>query len=175
MITAKGSPDEATRHLVHMLAKKLLIPVLCLVDCNPSGFDIGGYNNPSFQYMVYSINCIFLYQLNSAMKYKFGSLSMSYDSLNLTTPSLRLMGLLPSDFTKCQLPASARKPMSTKDHEIVTSLLRQESIASHPDWKNELELMQAGSWKAEISAIYHEQHDFIASYLRWKLVHGDYI
>ena len=36
-----GYPDVNSRRLVRMLADTLLIPLLCFVDCDPHGFEIG--------------------------------------------------------------------------------------------------------------------------------------
>ena len=109
------------------------------------------------------------------MTYKFGSRAMIFDSHTLAVPSLRLIGLLPSDLRKFMIPESARIPMSQSEKDKATSLLERKCIADFPEWRNEIELLREGNWKAEIQSLSCEQHGFIAKYLRWKLVHGSYI
>ncbi|CAG8496195.1 9790_t:CDS:10 [Ambispora leptoticha] len=87
IITGKGYPDVATRHLVKLLADQRMsntslshssintrneFPILGLFDNDPYGVEI------------FSV-------------YKFGSTSMSFDNENLATPNLRWLGLHYSD------------------------------------------------------------------------------
>ena len=100
---------------------------------------------------------------------------MIFDSHNLAVPSLRLIGLLPSDLKRFQIPESARIIMSQRKKDKAVSLLQRECLADFPAWRNEIELLRDELWKAEIQSLSCEQHGFIAKYLRWKLVHGSYI
>ncbi|CAK7324515.1 unnamed protein product [Dovyalis caffra] len=40
VITGRGYPDIPTRRFLRLLVEKLFLPVYCLVDCDPYGFDI---------------------------------------------------------------------------------------------------------------------------------------
>lgn len=70
ILTAKGQPDVATRLFLKSLKQTLKIPVLALVDSDPYGLKI----------------------LSVYMK---GSMNMSYDSSNLTTPDIKWLGVRP--------------------------------------------------------------------------------
>ena len=80
ILTAKGQPDVATRLFLRRLKLTLNLPVLALVDSDPYGLKI----------------------LSVYMK---GSMNMSYDSSNLTTPDIKWLGVRPSDLDRFQIPA----------------------------------------------------------------------
>ena len=70
----------ATRLFLRRLKLTLNLPVLALVDSDPYGLKI----------------------LSVYMK---GSMNMSYDSSNLTTPDIKWLGVRPSDLDRFQIPA----------------------------------------------------------------------
>jgi hypothetical protein len=69
---------------------ELKIPVLALVDSDPYGLKI----------------------LSVYMK---GSMNMSYDSSNLTTPDIKWLGVRPSDLDRFNIPEQCRLPMTEED------------------------------------------------------------
>ena len=83
VLTAKGQPDVATRLFLRRLRNTLKIPVLALVDSDPYGLKI----------------------LSVYMK---GSMNMSYDSSNLTTPDIKWLGVRPSDLDRFNIPQQCR-------------------------------------------------------------------
>jgi meiotic recombination protein SPO11 len=72
------------------LKTTLKIPVLALVDSDPYGLKI----------------------LSVYMK---GSMNMSYDSSNLTTPDIKWLGVRPSDLDRFNIPEQCRLPMTDED------------------------------------------------------------
>ncbi|CAG8462382.1 9350_t:CDS:10 [Ambispora gerdemannii] len=85
MITGKGYPDVATRHLVKLLADQKISNTSQSSTNTQNEFPILGLfdNDP------YGVEIFFVY--------KFGSTSMSFDNENLATPNLRWLGLHCSD------------------------------------------------------------------------------
>ena len=73
-MTGKGVPDFATRLFLKRL-ESFQIPMVALVDCDPYGLEI---------YMAYTI----------------GTKSSAYDSHNLTIPSIKWLGVHPTDIKK---------------------------------------------------------------------------
>lgn len=69
MITARGMPDVASKNFVNKARNKLQLPVYSLNDFNPYGMKITSV-------------------------FRFGSKNMAYDSKNLTTPNIKLLGIL---------------------------------------------------------------------------------
>ncbi|KAI8097386.1 Spo11/DNA topoisomerase VI subunit A [Halteromyces radiatus] len=93
LITGCGYPDFATRHMVkHLSTRYPRMPVLAVMDNDPYGLDI------------YSV-------------YKWGSMAQAHDSVNLTIPSMKFLGLEYADRKKYQIPDIAYTPLTMKDRE----------------------------------------------------------
>ncbi|KJE95181.1 meiotic recombination protein SPO11 [Capsaspora owczarzaki ATCC 30864] len=130
VITGIGYPDIQTRSFVHRLAEMCGLPMYALVDCDPHGFDI-------------------------LCNYKYGSRALAFDSENLTVPSLRWLGLLPSDIDKFNIQEANWLAFNQYDTGKLTSLLNAPFLTL-PDlhlWREELELMQARGIKCELQAL----------------------
>ncbi|GLI59711.1 hypothetical protein VaNZ11_001568 [Volvox africanus] len=151
ILTAKGQPDVATRLFLKRLKTTLKIPVLALVDSDPYGLKI----------------------LSVYMK---GSMNMSYDSSNLTTPDIKWLGVRPSDLDRFSIPEQCRLPMSEEDIKTGRRLLEEDFIRANPEWVKELELMLASKVKAEIQALSSFGFQYLTQvYLPLKLQEGDWI
>ncbi|WIA17427.1 hypothetical protein OEZ85_014279 [Tetradesmus obliquus] len=151
IITAKGQPDVATRLFLRKLKLSLKIPVLALVDSDPYGLKI----------------------LSVYMK---GSMNMSYDSSNLTTPDIKWLGVRPSDLDRFNIPAQCRLAMTDEDLKTGRKLLEEDFIKANPAWVAELELMLKKKEKAEIQALSSFGFQYLSQvYLPLKLQEGDWI
>ena len=106
------------------------------------------------------------------MTYRFSSHNMLFDSEALAIPSVRLLGLLPSDLKLFKIPASAYIVMTQREQDKAKSLLTSACIADLPEWKEEIDLLIKGNRKVDLHAI--GNHKDVANYLRWKLVTGSY-
>ncbi|KAG9443487.1 hypothetical protein H6P81_014827 [Aristolochia fimbriata] len=117
VLTGRGYPDVATRRFLRLLVENLMLPVYCLVDCDPHGFDI-------------------------LATYRFGSMQMAYDAELLRVCELRWLGVLPSDSTKYNLPNRCLLPLTPEDQRKAESmLLRCYLHREVPQWRLELEFM----------------------------------
>lgn len=151
IITAKGQPDVATRLFLKKLKQTLRIPVLALVDSDPYGLKI----------------------LSVYMK---GSMNMSYDSSNLTTPDIKWLGVRPSDLDRFAIPQQCRLHMTEEDIRTGKKLLEEEFVRANPEWVKELEIMVASRVKAEIQALSSFGFQYLsATYLPLKLQEGDWV
>lgn len=151
IITAKGQPDVATRLFLRRLKDTLHLPVLALVDSDPYGLKI----------------------LSVYMK---GSMNMSYDAANLTTPDIKWLGVRPSDLDRFNIPAQCRLPMTEEDIRTGKKLLEEDFIKANPDWVAELELMLRTREKAEIQALSSFGFQYLSQvYLPLKLQDGDWV
>lgn len=151
IITAKGQPDVATRLFLKKLKSTLRIPVLALVDSDPYGLKI----------------------LSVYMK---GSMNMSYDSSNLTTPDIKWLGIRPSDLDRFNIPQQCRLPMTDEDIKTGRKLLEEDFVKANPDWVTELEIMVTTKVKAEIQALSSFGFQYLShQYLPLKLQEGDWI
>lgn len=128
VITGRGYPDIPTRRFLRLLVEKLCLPVYCLVDCDPYGFDI-------------------------LTTYRFGSMQMAYDAKILRVPEVQWLGAFPSDFEKYDLPQQCLLPLTAEDkRRTETMLLRCYLQKEVPEWRLELELMLQKGVKFEIEA-----------------------
>jgi len=151
ILTAKGQPDVATRLFLKSLKQTLKIPVLALVDSDPYGLKI----------------------LSVYMK---GSMNMSYDSSNLTTPDIKWLGVRPSDLDRFNIPRQCRLPMTEEDIKTGKKLLEEDFVKANPQWVAELETMVKSKEKAEIQALSSFGFQYLTqAYLPLKLQEGDWI
>ncbi|KAI8142573.1 Spo11/DNA topoisomerase VI subunit A [Fennellomyces sp. T-0311] len=100
LITGRGYPDIATRHLLKYLSiYHEQLPLLAFVDYDPYGLEI------------YSV-------------YKWGSRAQAFDAPNLAVPKTQHIGLTSKDRLKYNIPDQAFMPMTPRDRRkavIMTS------------------------------------------------------
>jgi len=128
IITGKGQPDVATRLFLKRISESLNIPVLGLVDSDPSGLKI-------------------------ISVYMQGSKNMSYDSASLTTRNIKWLGVRPTDFEKYKIPEECLIAMSPADIRTGELLLKEPFIVQNEEWCKEIRLMLKLKKKAEIQAL----------------------
>ncbi|KAK9936535.1 hypothetical protein M0R45_013371 [Rubus argutus] len=93
---AKGMPDVASRYFLRKMRNKFKLPVFALVDFDPYGLKI------------FSV-------------FRNGSKNMSFDSENLTTPDIKLLGMLHTDIEKYGIPEHLKLKMTDFDIKTATS------------------------------------------------------
>jgi len=151
IISGKGQPDVATRLFLSKVRQALNIPILGLFDADPYGLKI----------------------LSVYMK---GSKNMSYDSINLTTPDIKWLGVRPSDLEKYSIPPQCRLEMSEHDIKTGKELLEEDFVKANPKWHRELETMVKNKVKAEIQALSSFGFQYLSKvFLPRKLKEGDWI
>lgn len=57
-----------------------------------------------------------------------GSMNMSYDSSNLTTPGIKWLGVRPSDLDRFNIPEQCRLPMTEEDIKTGKKLVRHGAV-----------------------------------------------
>ncbi|GLU23915.1 hypothetical protein SLE2022_398890 [Rubroshorea leprosula] len=152
VITGRGYPDVPTRRFLQLLTEKLRLPVYCLVDCDPYGFDI-------------------------LATYRFGSMQMAYDAKFLRVPNIHWLGAFPSDSEKYDLPQHCLLPLTAEDkRKTEAMLLRCYLHREVPSWRSELELMLQRGLKFEIEALSVHSLSFLSEvYLPSKIQGGIFI
>ncbi|NWZ83796.1 SPO11 protein, partial [Poecile atricapillus] len=151
MITGRGIPDLNTRLLVRKLWDCFQIPIFTLMDADPHGIEI---------------MCV----------YKYGSVSMSFEAHHLTVPSVKWLGLLPSDLERLNICKDALIPFTKQDENKLASIQKRPYIACQPLWKKELEIMAASKLKAEIQVLTSLSSDYLSRvYLPNKLQFGGWL
>ena len=151
MITGKGFPDLNTRLLVKRLWESLEVPILALVDTDPHGVEIMSV-------------------------YRFGSMSQSYDTDNLAVPSMRWIGVLPSDLEKLSINKEAQIPLTGQDRKKISQLLERPYVKAHASIQQELLVLLNTGYKAEMQALSGISTGFITDvFLPIKIKHGKWI
>ncbi|KAL9835279.1 meiotic recombination protein SPO11 isoform 4-T19 [Geothlypis trichas] len=149
--TGRGIPDLNTRLLVRKLWDSFQIPIFTLMDADPHGVEI---------------MCV----------YKYGSVSMSFEAHQLTVPSVKWLGLLPSDLERLNISKDALIPFTKQDENKLASIKKRPYIACQPLWKKELEIMAASKLKAEIQVLTTVSADYLSRvYLPNKLQFGGWL
>ena len=127
----------------YRLWKNTGIPIFALVDADPYGIEI---------------MCV----------YRFGSLTTTWCAESLAVPSVRWLGLHPSDFP--DLNQSQMKSFSKHDHIKCKAILNRPYIKHWPNLKEELETISSCEQKAEI-----ENLPSSAEYILNKIIDKDWI
>lgn len=151
IMTAKGSPDIASRIFARRLSKELKIPAFTLVDADPFG------------HYIHSV-------------YLRGSKRLSFESPFLATPDLRLLGVLGRDLDEYNIPKECRLRMTPEDIKRAKAVMNEPFVAQNRKWVADIRLMVKRKEKAEIQALSTHGFEFLAeTYLPTKLETGDWI
>jgi meiotic recombination protein SPO11 len=151
LMTAKGSPDIASRIFARRLSKELKLPAFTLVDADPFG------------HYIHSV-------------YLRGSKRLSYESPFLATPDLRLLGVLGRDLDAYNIPKECRLRMTPEDIKRAKAVMKEPFVAQNRKWVADIRLMVKRKEKAEIQALSTHGFEFLAdTYLPTKLETGDWI
>ncbi|XP_052890165.1 meiotic recombination protein SPO11 [Anopheles moucheti] len=139
LITAKGYPDVSTRLLLKKIADWSKVPIYALMDADPHGIEIF---------------CV----------YKFGSLAMVHHQRSLAVPSMRWIGLFPSDMELLGLQGI---PLRERELKRIEQMIKRPYTQGHI--QRELLLLRQLATKAEIESLYNIASDFITTvYLKGK-------
>lgn len=151
LLTARGSPDIASRMFARRLTKELKIPAFTLVDADPFGA------------WIHSV-------------YLRGSKRLSYESPFLATPDLHLLGVLSHDLDSYNVPRECRLRMTPEDIKRAKEMLKEPFVTKNSKWVADIEQMLQRQEKAEIQALAAHGFEFLTgTYLPTKLETGDWI
>lgn len=149
LIATGGQPARGTRRLIHLLNKKLKLPVYVFVDGDPWG------------YYIYSV-------------IRAGSMNLAYESKNLATPTAKLIGMTVSDVDKYGLQKVTEK-LKDVDKGRIKQLLNYPWFQT-PAWKKELELMEKKGVRIEQQALASKSLEFVAEkYLPQKIKNKEFL
>ncbi|KAK3146052.1 hypothetical protein QOZ80_3BG0260870 [Eleusine coracana subsp. coracana] len=152
VVTGGGYPDIPTRRFLRYLVEQLHLPVFCLVDSDPYGFDI-------------------------MATYKFGSLKLAYDAKFLRVPNIRWLGVFTSDLEEHCLPDCCRLQLSPEDRRKAEGILTRCYLSREaPEWRSELEAMLQKGVKFEIEALSACSISFLSEeYIPQKIKQGRHL
>ncbi|GLB45082.1 putative DNA topoisomerase IV alpha subunit [Lyophyllum shimeji] len=130
IITGKGYPDIATRHLVKTLADGLpsSIPILCMVDADPYGIDI-------------------------LSVYKYGSRALHHEHAKLAAERIQWLGLRSSELETFGVDRDRLLQITKHDETKALAMLRRPAVTMPRNWRKELMHMLHGRRKAEIEVL----------------------
>ncbi|PRQ29088.1 putative DNA topoisomerase (ATP-hydrolyzing) [Rosa chinensis] len=135
LITAKGMPDVASRFFLRKMWSEFQLPVFALVDFDPYGLKI-------------------------LSVFRNGSKNMSFDSENLTTPDIKLIGMLHKDIERYQIREDLKLKMTDFDIKTAKSLLKKPYISEEE--KEGLRYMLDNGIKCEVEAWYSHGIEFLS-------------
>ncbi len=161
LITSAGQPDRATRRFVRRLSDELGLPIYILTDADPYGW------------YIYSV-------------FKVGSITLSYESERLATPSARFLGVSMIDIfgsdklkKKPYLTEAERKNYIIKATD--TDIKRAKELKSYEwfrtkRWLEEINIFLKKKAKLEIEALTSKGLRFLMdTYIPEKIETGDWI
>lgn len=147
LVTGKGQPDRNTRRLVASIANEWNLPTFCLVDPNPFGISI-------------------------FLTYKHGSIALAHEAAALACPTMKLLGVFPSEIRRFDSAKMSFTELSQADTKKLADLLRRPDVQLNPRLVDELQYIQNCKEKAEIEVVTFKSADaaFLAhTYLPFKL------
>jgi DNA topoisomerase-6 subunit A len=149
IVATGGQPARGTRRLIHLLHKRLKIPVYVFCDGDPWG------------YYIYSV-------------IKAGSMNLAYESRNLATPSAKLVGMTISDVDEYKLQKVTEKLKDVDKGRI--KQLRNYPWFQTPAWTKELNLMEKKGVRIEQQALASKSLEFVADkYLPKKIKNKEFL
>lgn len=130
IITGKGYPDIATRHLTKALADVLprSVPVMGLVDGDPHGIEI-------------------------LSVYKYGSRSLRHEKDKLVAGRLQWLGIWVTELEEYQVDRNRLLPVTVPDVNKCLSMLRNTAAPLPSRWRKELQYILHTRKKAEIEIL----------------------
>lgn len=141
LVTGKGYPDVSTR----LLLKKLsYLPIYCLIDGDPHGFQI-------------------------YLTYKYGSKSLAFSSSSLAVSSIQLLGIAPSSWSNLEIDTKDFITLTKNDRKKCLSLLRNPIVLQNKRLRLEISRFLFYNYKSEIQSICHKN---LQTYLRQRLFHN---
>ncbi len=161
LVTSAGQPDRATRRFVRRLNEELKLPIYILTDADPYGW------------YIYSV-------------FRIGSITLSYESERLATPSAKFLGVSMSDIfgdkitgKKPYLTESERKNFIIKakktDIKRAQELLNYEWFKTEK-WVREINIFLEKQSKLEIEALTGKGLYFLMdNYIPTKIETKDFI
>jgi meiotic recombination protein SPO11 len=151
LITGKGFPDVSTRELVRLLRAELPkhVHFYAVCDADPWGIEIV---------------CV----------YAFGSLSRAHE--DLAVPSIRWLGLHPSDIRTFKLKERSGIPLRDSDRAKIDDLMARPYIQAKPSWCKQLEELKRLDCKLEIQGLQVINPTFLCEvYLVSKMKYGGFL
>lgn len=159
LITSAGQPDRATRRFLRRLSEELKLPVYILTDADPYGW------------YIYSV-------------FKIGSITLSYESERLATPTAKFLGVSMTDIfgdknKKPYLSEAERKNFIIKakktDIKRAQELLNYEWFKTEK-WVKEVNIFLEKHSKLEIEALTGKGLHFLTdTYIPTKIQTMDFI
>ncbi|KAI6033069.1 Spo11/DNA topoisomerase VI subunit A [Pisolithus orientalis] len=127
IVTGKGYPDVATRHLVKMLSDNLpqCIPIVALVDADPYGLDI-------------------------LSVYKYGSHGLRHENESLAACRVEWLGIKISELPEFRTDLNTLIPLTTHDERKARKMLCRPPENMPAEWRNALTRVLKMRRKAEI-------------------------
>ena len=155
LVQAKGYPDIASRSFLNRLYMiNPSIPIYALVDYDPDGISI-------------------------LSTYKYGSISLAHESIGLSTPTIKWLGIRSTDIrghndsVTSLVVDNGIMRLSARDRKKATNLLEGGECkdgGSEQEWRRELQVMMMLGAKAEMQ-ILDRMNGGLEKWLRVKLSH----
>jgi len=150
LMTSSGQATRGARRLLQRMAQELKIPVYVIVDNDPWGL------------YIYSV-------------LKQGSINLAYESLRLTVPHVRFLGMSSNDYEKFKLSPAVQIKLNDKDIE------RAHQMKAYPwfkdkKWQREIDALLKHGFKMEVDGFLTKSITFITEeYIPKKLRDKDYL
>jgi DNA topoisomerase-6 subunit A len=150
LMTSSGQATRGARRLLQRLASELDIPVYVVVDNDPWGL------------YIYSV-------------LKQGSINLAYESMRLTVPNVRFLGMSSFDYEKFKLTKAVEIKLNDKDIERAQQM-KAYAWFKDKKWQREIDELLRHGFKMEVDGFLTKSISFITEeYIPKKLRDRDYL
>jgi DNA topoisomerase-6 subunit A len=150
LMTSNGQATRGARRLLQRMATELKVPIYVIVDNDPWGL------------YIYSV-------------LKQGSINLAYESMRLTVPNVRFLGMSSFDYKKFELDSAVKIKLLDKDIE------RARQMKAYPwfkdqKWQREIDELLRNGFKMELDGFLTKRVSFVTEdYIPKKLRDKDYL
>ncbi len=146
-----GQPTRGVRRMLHRLHKEHGLPVICLLDCDPSG------------HYIYSV-------------IKQGSISLAFESERLAIPKAKFLGIRAKDFTACNLSEDVQIALNDRDITRAKQIMAYPWFKDHKPWQREIKKMLDNGFKMEVESLITKDISYVTeTYVPERLAAEDWL
>ncbi|CAI4231950.1 unnamed protein product [Auanema sp. JU1783] len=128
LVTGKGYPDICTRNFLKWVVATCNLDIFGLFDADPHGIEI-------------------------MLTYKYGSISDKMEGKGAFIPTIKWIGMKPTDCLRFQIAENQYLPLSHRDYKKLVRLRRRSVILKEYDLVQEVDFLREIKKKLEIEAV----------------------
>jgi DNA topoisomerase-6 subunit A len=146
-----GQPPRGVRRLLYRMHHELNLPVYCLLDNDPWGYDL------------YSV-------------LKQGSINLAFESQRMAIPEAKYVGLRSFDYDRCDLQSNVTIKLNDQDRKRAIQIAKYPWFADKKPWQAEIKKMLDNGFKLEVESLVSKDISYVSeTYVPERLAAKDWL